>query len=165
MSTYSKQTKHPVTGEWHEATWIDDYYGRHIYGIEFPDGEMFNADRTKLETRDDEPVTNTEKKCCEHYNGTKDITNSCIFCKTYIPRNTDKILRNWEEIRKDLHKPFTEAPLLEAETLSFIQQAEQEIINKIKGMKGRYKGDGLNGRREDIFEMCINEIINLTKEE
>jgi len=33
----------------------------------------------------------TENKCCEHYNGTKDITNSCIFCKTYIPRNTEKI--------------------------------------------------------------------------
>jgi len=27
----------------------------------------------------------TETKCCEHCNGMKDITNSCIFCKTYIP--------------------------------------------------------------------------------
>ena len=38
----------------------------------------------------------TEKKCCEHYNGTKDITNSCIFCKTYIPRNTDKRLKEFD---------------------------------------------------------------------
>ena len=45
MSTYSKQTKHPVTGEWHEATWIDDFYGRHRYGVQFPDGEMFNDNR------------------------------------------------------------------------------------------------------------------------
>ena len=66
MSTYSKQTKHPVTGEWHEATWIDDFYGRHRYGVQFPDGEMFNADRTKLETRDDEPVTHTEKRLEKH---------------------------------------------------------------------------------------------------
>ena len=36
-------------------------------------------------------MTYTEKKCCEHCNGMKDITNSCIFCKTYIPRNTENI--------------------------------------------------------------------------
>ena len=52
MSTYSKQTKHPVTGEWHEATWIDDYYGRHLYGVQFPDAKIFDPDKTKLETRD-----------------------------------------------------------------------------------------------------------------
>jgi len=56
MSTYSKQTKHPITGEWHEATWIDDFYGSHRYGVQFPDGETFNPEKTKLETRDDEPV-------------------------------------------------------------------------------------------------------------
>lgn len=27
------------------------------------------------------------KKCCKNYNGMLDITNSCIFCKTYIPKN------------------------------------------------------------------------------
>ena len=97
MSTYSRQTKHPVTGEWHEATWIDDFYGRHRYGVQFPDGGTYNPEKTKLETRDDEPMTYTEKKCCEHYNGKKDITNSCIFCKTYIPRNTEKRLEEFGE--------------------------------------------------------------------
>ena len=61
MSTYLKQTKHPITGEWHEATWIDDYYGRHRYGVQFPDGGTYNPDTTKLETRDDETVSKTEK--------------------------------------------------------------------------------------------------------
>jgi hypothetical protein len=28
----------------------------------------------------------TLMKCCPKFNGTLDITNSCIFCKTYIPR-------------------------------------------------------------------------------
>ena len=56
MSTYSKQTKHPITGEWHEATWIDDFYGRHRYGVRFPDGETFNPEKTKLETREDDPM-------------------------------------------------------------------------------------------------------------
>lgn len=36
MSTYTKQTKHPVTGEWEEAQWIDDLFGKHHYGVVFP---------------------------------------------------------------------------------------------------------------------------------
>jgi hypothetical protein len=31
-----------------------------------------------------------KEKCCESYNGTLDITNSCIFCKSYIPNEEDK---------------------------------------------------------------------------
>lgn len=53
MSTYSKQTKHPATDEWHEATWIDDFYGKHCYGVKFPNGEVFNPENIKLETRED----------------------------------------------------------------------------------------------------------------
>jgi len=62
MSTYSKQTKHPITGEWHEATWMDDFYGKHRYGVRFPDGETFNPDKIQLETREDEPQDSTTKK-------------------------------------------------------------------------------------------------------
>jgi len=47
-------------------------------------------------------------KCCELYNGTVDITNSCIFCKTYINVRDDdmflgfanldlKQIRRWAE--------------------------------------------------------------------
>jgi len=50
MSTYNKETKHPNTGEWHNATWRDDFYGHHHYGVEFPNGEMFDPEKTKLET-------------------------------------------------------------------------------------------------------------------
>jgi len=45
---------------------------------------------------------------------------------THEETKTFKILRNWEKIRKDLHKPFTEAPLLEAEIHFSIQQAIAE---------------------------------------
>jgi hypothetical protein len=27
-----------------------------------------------------------KKQCCEDYNGTVDMTNSCIFCKAYLPK-------------------------------------------------------------------------------
>lgn len=57
MSTYNKQTKNPDTGEWEEATWIDDYFGRHCYGVKFPStGEVINPEDVELETRDS-PLT------------------------------------------------------------------------------------------------------------
>ena len=42
MSTYSMVTKHPTTGYWETALWIDDYFERHHYGVRFPDGSVFD---------------------------------------------------------------------------------------------------------------------------
>ena len=36
MSSYRRQTKNPKTGNWEEAFWVDDYFGRHQYGVLFP---------------------------------------------------------------------------------------------------------------------------------
>lgn len=36
ISSYITFTKHPVTGRWAKALWIDDYFGRHHYGVRFP---------------------------------------------------------------------------------------------------------------------------------
>lgn len=36
MSTFIKMTKHPETGKWEEATWYDDMFGHHNYGVVFP---------------------------------------------------------------------------------------------------------------------------------
>lgn len=69
MSTYSRETKHPKTGAWERATWYDDLFGNHNYGVVFPsdaDNVPQNSDQswqewarsiafdvrdTKLETR------------------------------------------------------------------------------------------------------------------
>jgi len=56
MSTYLRQTKHPETDEWQVATWADDFYGSHHYGVKFPNGDVFDPEKIKLETRDSEPV-------------------------------------------------------------------------------------------------------------
>ena len=53
MSTYNKQTKHPVTKEWEVATWADDYYGNHRYGVVFSNGDTFDPEKIKLETREE----------------------------------------------------------------------------------------------------------------
>src|SRR5882762_3766019 len=42
MSNFTQKTKHPVTGKIEEADWLDDYFGRHQYGVRFPsDGKVY----------------------------------------------------------------------------------------------------------------------------
>jgi len=55
MSTYSRMTKHPVTGEWDSAVWHDNYYAPHQYGVEFSDGYIADPSKEELETRDKLP--------------------------------------------------------------------------------------------------------------
>lgn len=52
MSTYAMSTKHPVTGRWEDAIWMDDFYGPHNYGVKFPSGEVFDPRVTECETRE-----------------------------------------------------------------------------------------------------------------
>jgi len=61
MSTFFKQTKHPKTKEWQVATWMDDYYGKHRYGVKFPSGEVFDPENTRLTTKDYKVKINKEK--------------------------------------------------------------------------------------------------------
>lgn len=41
MSSFKQLTKHPQTGEMQMAEWLDDYFGRHRYGVRFPDGNVY----------------------------------------------------------------------------------------------------------------------------
>lgn len=49
MSSYYRRTKHPETGKFENAFWIDDYFGRHRYGVRFPSGRIFRASDHKWE--------------------------------------------------------------------------------------------------------------------
>lgn len=42
MSNFTRMTKHPETGEMRMADWLDDHFGRHRYGVRFPDGKIFD---------------------------------------------------------------------------------------------------------------------------
>lgn len=45
MSSYAKITKHPTTGEYALARWIDDYFAPHYYGVKFPnDDKVYPAE-------------------------------------------------------------------------------------------------------------------------
>jgi hypothetical protein len=39
MSSYYRKTKHPKTGEWERASWLDNLFGGHHYGVIFPSDE------------------------------------------------------------------------------------------------------------------------------
>lgn len=41
MSSFGAPTRHPETGKIESAMWLDDYFGRHRYGVSFPDGQVF----------------------------------------------------------------------------------------------------------------------------
>lgn len=57
MSNYIQDTYHPETGELHSASWLDDYFGHHKYGVMFPDGKVFPADECRIPKQDDKQVT------------------------------------------------------------------------------------------------------------
>ena len=35
MSSFYEDTIHPRTGKAQRALWIDDYFGKHVYGVQF----------------------------------------------------------------------------------------------------------------------------------
>lgn len=51
MSSFKKITKHPMTGDWENADWLDNYFGSRGYGVRFPDGKVFNPEKINLEVK------------------------------------------------------------------------------------------------------------------
>lgn len=43
MSNYIALAKHPETGVVEHAEWLDDYFGKHQYGVRFSDGKVFRS--------------------------------------------------------------------------------------------------------------------------
>ena len=52
MSNYSRYTRHPLTKRWEYALWMDDYYEHHYYGVRFPDGQVFDPWKERLDSGD-----------------------------------------------------------------------------------------------------------------
>lgn len=52
MSNFIRRTKNPETGVFEDACWLDDYFGRHRYGVRFPDGRTYPEEGRKWEFED-----------------------------------------------------------------------------------------------------------------
>jgi hypothetical protein len=48
MSNFIQPTIHPNTGNVEDATWHDNYFGHHRYGVEFADGAIFPESAVKI---------------------------------------------------------------------------------------------------------------------
>ena len=44
LSNYSKATRHPNTGKWEDAEYLDDYFAHHVYGVRFSDGKVYTIE-------------------------------------------------------------------------------------------------------------------------
>lgn len=55
MSNYIRWTQHPDTMEWHNAAWLDNHFGEHLYGVQFNDGTILDPREVELKVRDEEP--------------------------------------------------------------------------------------------------------------
>jgi hypothetical protein len=69
VSSYEAYAIHPLTKKIEIALWVDDYYGRHEYGVMFGDGTVYPAERchprpTKKEARES-PVSQKERYLSE----------------------------------------------------------------------------------------------------
>lgn len=55
MSNFFSRAIHPETGEVEQVEYLDDYYGRHRYGVRFSDGMVFpESDVESVEQLEDE---------------------------------------------------------------------------------------------------------------
>jgi hypothetical protein len=56
MSNFIRRTRNPVSGEFEEAKWLDNHFGRHCYGVRFPStGITYRESAHQWEFDDPEP--------------------------------------------------------------------------------------------------------------
>jgi hypothetical protein len=51
MSNFVAPAVHPKTGKLQPATFLDDHYGKHRYGIRFQDGSIYPAEEVEVPPR------------------------------------------------------------------------------------------------------------------
>jgi hypothetical protein len=44
MSNFIRRTRNPVTGQFEDAVWLDDFFGPHCHGVQFPPDPTVHSD-------------------------------------------------------------------------------------------------------------------------
>lgn len=55
MSSYYRNTINPRTGKFEPAEWLDDHFGKGLYGVKFRDGEVHDPRKVDMEVVDVAP--------------------------------------------------------------------------------------------------------------
>ncbi len=97
MSSYAKITKHPTTGEYHLARWIDDYFAPHYYGVKFPtDDKVYPAEFV------------TERQIHDFW--AEDVINAFRYVSGFAG-NDDAVITFLNQIQKEYRKRWELDPL------------------------------------------------------
>ncbi len=62
MSNFIRMTKHPKDKIFQVAVWLDNHFGRHHYGVQFPDGTIFNENDFVWEFDDEWDFSKSQEK-------------------------------------------------------------------------------------------------------
>jgi len=145
MSTFNRLTKNLSTGKWEVATWIDDHFGRHKYGVKFPDGTIIDPEKQELETREivDMPEKDIAQQASEIVNGDRQ-------------KDYDHPIRNFQRMA-DLWNGYLKARGFEV-TLNSRDVAQMSVLLKMAREMYKHKEDNLT----DIigYTLCLDKIEN-----
>jgi hypothetical protein len=114
-------SKNPKTGKWEMATWRDDYFGQHHYGVEFPDGEIYDEEKIEIETRDRETFMSKE-----------------LIIKATEEANLSQWIQmeiwKWYKKRDDTHNIASTiiSKVREIETISLSISIKKEILDRLE---------------------------------
>lgn len=79
MSNYLAKTKHPETGKWERAEWLDYHFAPHHYGVRFPDGKVFDPEKVKCEQEDlSTPYDKLVTKALDEFDGCGDFRRQVV---------------------------------------------------------------------------------------
>lgn len=109
MSNYSQKAINPKTGKQEVAEFLDDYFGKHRYGVKFSDEEIYHAediDKEKGRTCGD--CGNPSKGCCFDLNHTHIVCEcpqgfsppTCLHCGRELQPHLESlndITGEWDE--------------------------------------------------------------------
>lgn len=51
MSNYKAKAKRPHGTKWEDVIMLDDYWGKHQYGVQFPGDQIFKATDCKIKKK------------------------------------------------------------------------------------------------------------------
>jgi len=110
MSSYTRITKHPVTGNFEEAQWIDNYFGEGSeYVVKFPDGAIFRESKHKWEFQAEKDMLNICKE---------DVKSLHIQPEEVTPVDKLKAILDWMD---EYHNAFRSAERWRQELEKFLK--------------------------------------------
>lgn len=146
MSNFKKWTRHPETGAWEIADWLDDFYGPHEYAVRFSDGKTFRP--KGLETRDwtQEEIEEESKKSnfyapslLELEMNEKDIIHTCA-CGDDPTKEVNEALSKLREEQKE-NDPEAYHLLFDKILEDRLMELDPEFA---KAMMGEYEKSGMS---------------------